>query len=221
MDCSDDVRAELARAQLSVVRFYDPTTGTFLSRDPLQAVTRSPYGYVYGNPLNDLDPLGMCGLVCRIVNTTVSVATSGASNCVIHVTCPPGASNTVGFCARGVSCPGGTKSLADTYPAARDIGIGALYVAGGALVVASGGVLVDFLPTLAGVQWTALGLTGLIGLPTAVEGAAVLYSWAFGCSSTLTNIIGTSANVPRPQRPATPGDTGPVDPNPPPGIYGN
>lgn len=33
-------------------RYYDPTTGTFLSRDPLNAVTRSAYGYVYGNPLN-------------------------------------------------------------------------------------------------------------------------------------------------------------------------
>ncbi len=206
--------------QCLINRFYDPTTSQFLSRDPITPITREAYGYVYGNPLNDLDPLGMCGLVCTIVNTTVSVATSGASNCVIHVTCPPGASNTVGFCARGVSCPSGTKSLADTYPAARDIGIGAVFIAGGALVVASGGVLVELLP-FTGPQWQALGLTGLIALPNAVEGFAVGYSWLFGCSSTLTNIIGASAGMPRPQRPAQPGDSGPVDPNPPPGIYAN
>lgn len=43
-------------------RYYDPTTGTFLSRDPLNAVTRSAYGYVYGNPLNAVDPSGLCNL---------------------------------------------------------------------------------------------------------------------------------------------------------------
>ncbi len=41
-------------------RFYDPTTGTFLTRDPIEAVTRSPYGYTGGNPLNATDPSGLC-----------------------------------------------------------------------------------------------------------------------------------------------------------------
>lgn len=40
-------------------RYYDPTTGQFLSRDPLVALTRSPYGYVAGNPLNATDPSGL------------------------------------------------------------------------------------------------------------------------------------------------------------------
>lgn len=40
-------------------RFYDPATGQFTSRDPLNAVTRSAYGYVYGNPLNASDPTGL------------------------------------------------------------------------------------------------------------------------------------------------------------------
>lgn len=43
-------------------RFYDPTTGSFTSRDPLNAMTRSAYGYVYGNTLNMTDPSGLCGL---------------------------------------------------------------------------------------------------------------------------------------------------------------
>lgn len=51
-------------------RFYDPTTGTFLSPDPLM---QSPYGteeatttaanayhYVANDPLNYVDPLGLC-----------------------------------------------------------------------------------------------------------------------------------------------------------------
>jgi hypothetical protein len=44
----------------TAARFYDPTTGQFLSRDPLNAMTRSPYGYVGNNPLNYTDPLGLC-----------------------------------------------------------------------------------------------------------------------------------------------------------------
>jgi RHS repeat-associated protein len=43
-------------------RYYDPSTGQFLSRDPMVATTRSPYGYVSGNPLNTTDPTGECGL---------------------------------------------------------------------------------------------------------------------------------------------------------------
>jgi RHS repeat-associated protein len=45
-------------------RYYDPATGQFLSRDPLVADTRSPYGYVHGSPLNGIDPTGLkdeCG----------------------------------------------------------------------------------------------------------------------------------------------------------------
>lgn len=42
-------------------RYYDPATAQFLTRDPAVAATRSPYGYVAGNPLNSRDPLGLCG----------------------------------------------------------------------------------------------------------------------------------------------------------------
>ena len=40
-------------------RYYDPATGQFLSRDPMVATTRSPYGYVADNPLNGTDPSGL------------------------------------------------------------------------------------------------------------------------------------------------------------------
>jgi RHS repeat-associated protein len=40
-------------------RYYDPTTGQFLTRDPANALTRSAYGYVGGNPLNAADPSGL------------------------------------------------------------------------------------------------------------------------------------------------------------------
>jgi RHS repeat-associated protein len=40
-------------------RFYDPATGQFLSRDPLQELTRQPYSYAGDDPLNLVDPSGM------------------------------------------------------------------------------------------------------------------------------------------------------------------
>ena len=44
-----------------LARYYDPSTGQFLSVDPDVATTLSPYGYVNGDPLNSADPTGMCG----------------------------------------------------------------------------------------------------------------------------------------------------------------
>jgi RHS repeat-associated protein len=44
-------------------RYYDPATGQFISRDPIESLTREPYGYVAGNPLNDVDPSGLCGFL--------------------------------------------------------------------------------------------------------------------------------------------------------------
>jgi RHS repeat-associated protein len=47
-------------------RYYDPATGQFISRDPLEAVTGEAYGYVSGNPLNATDPTGLCPF-CLVV----------------------------------------------------------------------------------------------------------------------------------------------------------
>jgi RHS repeat-associated protein len=40
-------------------RYYDPTTGQFINRDPLTPITRLPYAYTAGSPLNYIDPSGM------------------------------------------------------------------------------------------------------------------------------------------------------------------
>jgi RHS repeat-associated protein len=39
-------------------RFYDPATAQFLTRDPLEAITREPYAYAFNSPLNLTDPSG-------------------------------------------------------------------------------------------------------------------------------------------------------------------
>src|SRR6185437_8892215 len=40
-------------------RYYDPATAQFITRDPLAALTGSPYGYAGDSPLNGDDPLGL------------------------------------------------------------------------------------------------------------------------------------------------------------------
>lgn len=42
-------------------RFYDPGTGQFMSRDPIEGLTRRPYSYGLDNPLNRIDPSGLAG----------------------------------------------------------------------------------------------------------------------------------------------------------------
>jgi RHS repeat-associated protein len=41
-------------------RYYDPTTGQFVTCDPIVAKTRQPYAYAGGAPLNLSDPSGLC-----------------------------------------------------------------------------------------------------------------------------------------------------------------
>ncbi|MCL5446236.1 MAG: RHS repeat-associated core domain-containing protein, partial [Actinobacteria bacterium] len=45
-----------------VNRYYDPSTGQFLSVDPLVGVTDQPYQYVGGDPINNEDPNGLACL---------------------------------------------------------------------------------------------------------------------------------------------------------------
>jgi len=42
-------------------RVYDPATAQFLTRDPAGVTTRQPYTYANNNPVNEGDPLGLCG----------------------------------------------------------------------------------------------------------------------------------------------------------------
>jgi RHS repeat-associated protein len=59
-------------------RQYDVTTGRFLSPDPLQPVTGSPYtgaySYISNRPTFATDPTGRCFAICGIVGAVVNTA---------------------------------------------------------------------------------------------------------------------------------------------------
>lgn len=58
-------------------RYHDPTTGQFLSRDPLVAVAGSAHGYVDGNPLNYTEPLGLITWENVFSSRTLKIAALG------------------------------------------------------------------------------------------------------------------------------------------------
>lgn len=43
-------------------RYYDPTTGQFLTRDLLEQLTQQPYAYAGDDPINGTDPTGLLSL---------------------------------------------------------------------------------------------------------------------------------------------------------------
>ena len=71
-------------------RYYHPSTGQFISVDPLVAQTRQPYAYTGGDPVNGVDPMGLadCGWnpICYVgsgidkANNAVNSAASAATN---------------------------------------------------------------------------------------------------------------------------------------------
>lgn len=65
-----------------VACWYDPTTGTFITRDPMDGINgttteANPYHYVDNDPVNKVDPLGLRPRDTDIVPSPVS----GASDC--------------------------------------------------------------------------------------------------------------------------------------------
>lgn len=105
-------------------RWYDPATGQFLSRDPIDPITRSPYGYVGGNPVNETDPTGLYwgqDVVRRAANDlwhpvrfveTLPVTVGGLGVAEVHKVrtgqgdCEWNAKNWVFICYSSASLPG-------------------------------------------------------------------------------------------------------------------
>ncbi len=204
-------------------RFYDPTTSQFLSRDPLAAMTRSPYGYVYGNPLNAVDPSGLYCLSgvsghnpdgSEICNGAGEVASNVVNAAV--VTSPIGMA-TQANCVMWVTCPDGSNSVRTETTGGQVVFWGASIALGASLFVATGAGL----GVTTALGWGGLGAASLLILPSVVESVAAIAALITGdCDGRLHKAASDASNVPQPKRPASPGQPEPVDPFPPAPISG-
>jgi uncharacterized protein RhaS with RHS repeats len=80
----------------NIGRYYDPATGQFLTVDRLADSTGQPYGYATGDPVDNIDPLGLASDVgdgagppapsslCAGATTTDSIASCVASYLVVY-----------------------------------------------------------------------------------------------------------------------------------------
>jgi hypothetical protein len=60
----------------SINRYYDPSTGSFISVDPDLQQTDEPYVFVNDNPLNSADPLGLKGSIGSMCNGSKTCETT-------------------------------------------------------------------------------------------------------------------------------------------------
>jgi RHS repeat-associated protein len=97
-----------------VARYYDPSSGEFLSIDPAVGLTEAPYFYAGDDPVNEGDPTGLGGGICTIWKT--EAAQQACMNAInptrtsqARAACPTGQWYGNGKCvpqtAAGVPCP--------------------------------------------------------------------------------------------------------------------
>jgi RHS repeat-associated protein len=65
-------------------RYYDPTTGQMLSRDPIEMWTSDAYGYANNNPINFTDPTGLYGYEYTYDISSVPYSPEDVLNEVTH-----------------------------------------------------------------------------------------------------------------------------------------
>ena len=145
--------------QYDRARYYDPVTGQFPTQDPLEAITQQPYAYADADPINETDPLGLCG----------SLASWGGfwANCGSDVTSAAGRAITS---ASQQTEPGALLGLASTITghslgicAGGEAGIGHVISAGGCYIATPTGPCLTV--TSGNTSGGALGVnaSGLLG----------------------------------------------------------
>ena len=106
-------------------RYYDPTTGQFLTVDPLAASTRARYSYASGNPITGADPGGLddSGWWTAVVAVVVAVVVVAVVVAVVVVVACIAAEP----CAAALAVAGGAEAI-EAFGAAgvlADVTIGA------------------------------------------------------------------------------------------------
>ena len=146
-----------------------PATAQFMTRDPLEHVTREPYGYVGNNPLNFTDPSGLCwGPTCgrggRRGGSDAGEFVVRNRHTIIDVGTTLGAATLAGACVASVACG----------VAVGAAGVAAVGIAGGGAHIASDRMLQDDYTISVGESFFRAGFS-------AGSGAACALMFTQGC----------------------------------------
>jgi RHS repeat-associated protein len=178
-------------------RYYDPSTGQFITVDPMTATTHQPYQYADGSPVNNTDPSGKCGLwgsdtcwgdAAGAVGSVATGAWNATGGQVVNYAqnlClrnPVGGDNGNGGCdtplstTQGALALGAVSVIASGGALAAPEGAAGAAALGGTGVVAGGASsLADYGPCTQGNSEACLGLG--LGLYGAGGGAVGLLEW--------------------------------------------
>ncbi len=107
-------------------RYYDPTTGQFINRDPLVTLTEEPYTYAGDNPVNYTDPTGLASVFGIEIPSLEQVATRDIAY-FDGLTKPFFGGTAALRAALGIN--GGLNTCSSEYETAHSIGGGAFVAA--------------------------------------------------------------------------------------------
>ncbi len=186
-------------------RSYDPGTAQFISSDPIASVTREPFNYTSDNPLNAVDPAGLCSVnpfsssscyseayeaskqfveqhpvATGIALGVIAVGTGGAA-VVVEGTAAAALGATSVVAGGGAAALDGSMCLNgdDGACLGAGLGVGSLILSTPELLVANG--LVEDTNVIRGLAGAGLGLGGYATLADLLTGAPNFLSPLFGC----------------------------------------
>jgi RHS repeat-associated protein len=116
-------------------RYYDPSTGQFLTVDPANTATQAPYSYASNNPGNATDPTGLFCVFghdrngsCRGSNIRNDAKVIGAVAAGAGIVAGAVALCAATACVGDVAAIGGATTLAEELAVAQTASYGAYYV---------------------------------------------------------------------------------------------
>ena len=165
-------------------RYYDPSTGRFLQRDPIGINGGlNVYAYVCNRPADKVDPMGLVSIGIGLEGEFVGFGFSGSANVSLHgawsrsngFSCAPMITISIGT---GIGIYGGVNvvTTGSTAPRVSDLGgLGASIGFSGGAGIGAGGSLFLNAPPVAGVTGT-LGAGIGAGFPMQVTYTKVITS---------------------------------------------
>jgi RHS repeat-associated protein len=108
-------------------RFYEPATGVFISRDPIESITHQPYSYANNNPFTYSDPSGLLFGIDNLIGAAIGAVGGG-----------------LGSAASQLITTGGINWAKVGIAAAAGGAAGAVFTTCGACAGAAAGAVYDF-----------------------------------------------------------------------------